>query len=193
VPTANLVFGLGYPSAGAIRFLAHHRHKGHHFADVDWDEKIHVVDGGGHDGAGAVAHDGARGGSLNPSLFDLRPVSYSSRIVAWSLTPSPMSQDRIDSLKAMLAQDANNSFVRYALAQALANGGNLAAAAQGYQDLIALDPLYVAAYFHGGQTYEKLGEVEKARAIYEQGIEACQRKGDSHTGSEIQGALDLLP
>lgn len=93
----------------------------------------------------------------------------------------------------MLAQDPSNSFVRYGLAQAYAGSGKLEDAVAAYRELLAADPMYVAAYFHGGQTLEKLGRVEEARDIYLQGLDACSRKGDLHTRGEIQGALDMLP
>jgi tetratricopeptide (TPR) repeat protein len=59
--------------------------------------------------------------------------------------------------------------------------------------LLAANPNYAAGYFHGGQTLEKLGRVEEARALYEQGIAVTARTGDAHTRSELQAALDLLP
>ena len=52
---------------------------------------------------------------------------------------------------------------------------------------------YAAGYFHGGQTLEKLGRVEEARALYERDIVVTTRPGDAHTRSELQAALDLLP
>ena len=55
-----------------------------------------------------------------------------------------------------------------------------------------VNPNYPAAYYHGGQTLEKLGRREDARALYRQGIEATTRIGDLHTRGEIQAALDLL-
>ncbi|MBI4904184.1 MAG: tetratricopeptide repeat protein [Acidobacteria bacterium] len=103
-----------------------------------------------------------------------------------------MSQDRLQSLQALLEQDPNNAFVRYGLAQALASAGKLTESVGAYRDLIARDPGYVAAYYHGGQTLEKLGDTDAARKIYEEGMEACKRKGDMHTHSEIQAALDML-
>lgn len=100
--------------------------------------------------------------------------------------------DRIEALRGMLAQDPNNSFVRYAFAQALAGDGKLQDAVNAYKELITANPDYVAAYFHGGQTLEKMGMIEEARSIYERGIEACQRTGDMHTRSELQAALDIV-
>lgn len=103
-----------------------------------------------------------------------------------------MSIDRLEALKSMLEQDPKNAFVRYGLAQALAQAGRLGEAVQSYRDLMAADPDYVAAYYHCGQTLEKMGRTDDARSVYEDGLVACTRKGDMHTRSEIQAALDIL-
>lgn len=93
----------------------------------------------------------------------------------------------------MLEQNPANSFARYALAQEFANGGQLDRAVEEYRALIAADVNYAAAYFHGGQAFEKLGRIEEAREMYEKGIEVTTRTGDGHTRSELEGALNLLP
>lgn len=103
-----------------------------------------------------------------------------------------MAIDRVQALQTLLEQDPGNSFIRYGLAQAYASDGKLQEAVACYRELIAANPDYVAAYYHGGQSLEKLGRVDDAREIYEQGIAACSRTGDSHTRSEIQAALDIL-
>ena len=59
-------------------------------------------------------------------------------------------------------------------------------------ELLAADPEYSAAYFHGGQTLEKLGKLDEARELYKAGVEVTSRKGDLHTRDEIRAALDLL-
>ncbi len=104
-----------------------------------------------------------------------------------------MATNRLDILKQMLAQDPNNSFARYGFAMELANGGQLEQAASEFEALLANDQSYVAAYYHGGQTLEKLGRLDEARMLYERGIEASTRKGDLHTRSEIEAVLSLLP
>ncbi|HLY15846.1 MAG TPA: tetratricopeptide repeat protein [Bryobacteraceae bacterium] len=100
--------------------------------------------------------------------------------------------NRLEMLRNLVAQNPNNSFSRYGLAMEYANSGDLEGAVREYQALLALNPNYSAAYYHGGQTLEKLGRREDARALYRQGIEATTRTGDQHTRSEIQAALDLL-
>lgn len=92
----------------------------------------------------------------------------------------------------MVTAKPNDSFARYGLAMEYANSGDLENAIREYQALLAANPNYSAAYYHGGQTLEKLGRREDARALYRQGIEATTRVGDLHTRSEIQAALDSL-
>ncbi|MDQ2842356.1 MAG: tetratricopeptide repeat protein [Acidobacteriota bacterium] len=104
-----------------------------------------------------------------------------------------MATNRLDILKQMLAQDPNNSFARYGLAMEYANSGDPAQAVTEFEALLEKDQSYVAAYYHGGQALEKLGRLDEARSMYLQGIEASTRKGDLHTRSEIEAALDLLP
>jgi tetratricopeptide (TPR) repeat protein len=104
-----------------------------------------------------------------------------------------MATNRLDMLKQMIAQDPKNSFARYGLAMEYAKSGQLADAVSEFRSLISGDQNYVAAYYHAGQALEKLGNVDEAKTMYEQGIEACNRKGDAHTRSEIEAALSMLP
>lgn len=93
----------------------------------------------------------------------------------------------------MLSQDPSNAFARYGLAMELVKSGELAGAVTEFRALLAHNPDYAAAYFHGGQALEKLGEIEQARDFYEKGIDVTRRTGDGHTRSELQAALDMLP
>jgi tetratricopeptide (TPR) repeat protein len=104
-----------------------------------------------------------------------------------------MATNRLALLKQMVEQDPTSSFARYGLAMELSNSGQFEDAVSEYRNLLTQDENYAAAYFHGGQTLEKLGRIEEARSTYEKGIEITTRKGDTHTRSEIQAALDLLP
>jgi Tfp pilus assembly protein PilF len=104
-----------------------------------------------------------------------------------------MATNRLDILKQMLEQDPGNTFARYGLAMEYAKSQDFAAAVAEFRGLLAQDESYAAAYYHGGQALEKLGEVEQARDLYKKGIEVTTRKGDAHTGAELQAALDSLP
>jgi Tfp pilus assembly protein PilF len=92
----------------------------------------------------------------------------------------------------MVDQNPTNSFMRYGLAMEYKNSGDLESALREFRTLLASTPDYSAAYFHGGQTLERLGRIEEARGMYVEGLEVTSRKGDLHTRDEIQAALDLL-
>ena len=103
-----------------------------------------------------------------------------------------MASNRLETLKSMVAQNPADSFSRYALALEYRNAGDLEAAIREFLSLIADNPEYTAAYYHGGQALERSGRPEEAREVYRKGIEITTRKGDLHSRSEIQAALDLL-
>jgi tetratricopeptide (TPR) repeat protein len=103
-----------------------------------------------------------------------------------------MASNRLDILKSMVEQSPGDSFARYGLAMEYRNTGDLEAAMGEFHALMAANPDYAPAYFHGGQTLERMGRLDEAREIYLQGIEVTTRSGDQHAKSEMQGALDML-
>src|ERR1700735_4864643 len=100
--------------------------------------------------------------------------------------------NRVGVLRNMVSQNPDDSFSRYGLAMEYARSGDLENAIQEYRALLAVNPNYSAAYYHGGQTLEKAGRREEARQLYREGLEATTRVGDLHARGEIQAALDLL-
>jgi len=103
-----------------------------------------------------------------------------------------MSSTRLETLKNMVAQQPGDSFLRYGLAMEYKNTGDLEAAIAEFRSLIEMNPDYSAAYFHGGQTLERLGKLDDARDLYREGIEVTTRLADLHARSELQAALDIL-
>ena len=103
-----------------------------------------------------------------------------------------MSDSRLDALRNLAAQDPANHFIRYGLAQELANTGQLEEAWVEFESLLAAKASYVPAYYHAAQTLQKLGRTEEARGIYRRGMQAAGDAGDDHTRSELEAALDLL-
>ena len=103
-----------------------------------------------------------------------------------------MTSTRLEILKGMVEQNPADSFARYGLAMEYRNTGDLEAAVGEFRALMAANPDYSPAYFHGGQTLERLGRIEEAREVYLEGIEVTTRSGDQHAKSEMQGALDML-
>ncbi len=103
-----------------------------------------------------------------------------------------MANSRIEILKSMVEQDPAGAFGRYGLAMEYVNSGELEAASEQFTALLEHNPNYAAGYFHGGQTLEKLGRTEDAKALYRRGIAVTTATGDGHTRSELEGALALL-
>ncbi len=99
---------------------------------------------------------------------------------------------RLEKLKELLALDPSNKLLGYGLAQELAGLGRHEEAAAQYQRVIESQPDYCAAYFHGAKTFEVLGRVEDARALYKRGMETAARVGDDHARAEMEAALLAL-
>jgi tetratricopeptide (TPR) repeat protein len=89
----------------------------------------------------------------------------------------------------MLAENPANAFARYGLAMELVQTGQLEPAVKEFEALLAAQPDYSAAYYHGGQTLEKMGRIDQAREWYRCGVESAR---DPHARSELQAALDIL-
>ena len=89
----------------------------------------------------------------------------------------------------MVDQNPTNSFMRYGLAMEYKNSGDLESALREFRTLLASTPDYSAAYFHGGQTLEKMGNLDQARDMYRRGIAVTR---DPHALSELRAALDIL-
>lgn len=89
----------------------------------------------------------------------------------------------------MLAAQPDNTFARYGLAMEHVRLGQLEQGVLEFETLLARQPEYSAAYFHGGQTLEKLGRIDDAREWYRRGVGVTR---DAHARSELQAALDIL-
>jgi Tfp pilus assembly protein PilF len=104
-----------------------------------------------------------------------------------------MATNRLEVLRALLAQNPGDRFTRYGLAMEFVRQGDMEQGITEFRNLLAVDPTYSYAYFHCGQTLEKIGNFEEARQMYETGIEAARKSGDQKAVAELTGALEILP
>lgn len=114
---------------------------------------------------------------------------YNRSLIKGGCYPNGLASPRIQALEQLLAQDPNNTFMRYGLAMEFVNTGDLPRAVVEFETVLKSDPSYGAAYYHGGQTLEKLDRLDDARSWYRQGIAATR---DAHARGELQAALDIL-
>jgi tetratricopeptide (TPR) repeat protein len=103
-----------------------------------------------------------------------------------------MPSERLEALRAILSQNPADPLARYGLAMENVKTGGYEAAIAEFRVLLEAHPDYLYAYFHSGQTLEKLDRIAEAKETYRRGIEAAVRKGDAHAREELQAALDRL-
>jgi len=100
--------------------------------------------------------------------------------------------DRIAVLTEILAQNPKDAFARYGLAMAYVSEGKTEDALREYGTAIENTPDYVPAYQMSAQVLMKLGRMDEAKARLEAGMAACERTGNAHAASEMQGMLDEI-
>jgi len=96
--------------------------------------------------------------------------------------------NRIDKIKAFLAESPKDSFLTFALAKEYEKLGDKKLALEQYLTLIENDPNYVGTYYHLGKLYEQLEEYATAFQTYKDGMKITRAAGDQHAFSELAGA-----
>lgn len=93
-------------------------------------------------------------------------------------------------LERSLADDPDDSFLRYGLALQCLREGDVAEGRERLRGLIADgNAESVAAYQQLGQSYLESGETELAREVLTTGIERARARGDWHAAAEMDGLL----
>lgn len=100
--------------------------------------------------------------------------------------------ERIQKLKAMLAQNDADSFVQHALALEYVKLGREGEAEALFQTLLARDERYVGSYYHLGKVMERTGKGEEAIAVYEKGMKVAKALNDTHAFNELRAAWEEL-
>jgi tetratricopeptide (TPR) repeat protein len=99
---------------------------------------------------------------------------------------------RREKIEAMLADDPGDTFLRYSLAMELDKEGDHAGSLGKFAELTRDNPPYVPAFFMAGQQLVRLGRLEEARAVLDDGIEAARAQNDLHAAGEMSEFLASL-
>jgi tetratricopeptide (TPR) repeat protein len=99
---------------------------------------------------------------------------------------------RREKIEAMLRDEPQDTFLRYALALEFEKEGRNDESLAGLQELAAGDPPYVPAFFQAAQQLARLDRIEEARAVLRNGIEVARAQGDAHAAGEMSEFLASL-
>ncbi len=96
-----------------------------------------------------------------------------------------MSGERIGQLRAMLAEEPGDLFIRYAIALEQKRAGNMEEAVNDLRSLLHDDPKYVAAYYQLALILADLGQTNEAIDACEAGSLQCIVTGDRKARAEL--------
>lgn len=92
----------------------------------------------------------------------------------------------------MLKHNADDTFLRYAVALEYVKLDQKEKAIQYLKSLVKDFPDYLATYYQLGKLLEEKGKTDKAIEIYKQGREVAKTQKDSKTLGELGEALMIL-
>ena len=96
---------------------------------------------------------------------------------------------RREKIEALLADDPNDSFLRYSLAMELDKEGQLDASAALFRGLMDDSPPQVAAFFMLAQQLTRQNQPLEASEVLRAGIEQAEVQGDAHAAGEMREFL----
>jgi tetratricopeptide (TPR) repeat protein len=98
----------------------------------------------------------------------------------------------IQALEKMLENGRDSALLRFGLAGALQQQGNLAAALEHLQSAVKQDPDFTAAWKALGKLQLEMGARDQARETWRQGIVVAGKRGDKQAQKEMQVFLRRL-
>jgi predicted Zn-dependent protease len=101
-------------------------------------------------------------------------------------------KSRKEQIEAMLADEPNDSELRYMLAMEHVSAGDDSGAVACFRELIARTSNYFPAYHMAGRALQRLGKISEARSLLQEGIPLALRQGNTHAAGEMQELLDNL-
>lgn len=103
------------------------------------------------------------------------------------------STQKIKRLARYIKKNPDDSFSKFALALEFLKQDAFEKARILFEDILRNDPDYVGVYYHLAKLYEMMDELNKARDLYNRGIEVASRQENTgRTTSELQEALAEL-
>lgn len=99
----------------------------------------------------------------------------------------PTKRNRIQQLEKFLEKDPKEAFSNYALALELVEVDQ-ERALRLFDFLLTSHPDYTATYYHAAAFHTELGNIDRAKSIYEEGIAVLKTTDDPKALQELQNA-----
>lgn len=96
-----------------------------------------------------------------------------------------MSDQRLDQLRAMLAEEPGDTFLRYAIALELKRRGDMEQAVANLEALLRDDPAHVPSYHQLALMLADMGRIAKALEACQAGALRCVITGDRKARREL--------
>ncbi|MGZ3809182.1 MAG: tetratricopeptide repeat protein, partial [Bacteriovorax sp.] len=92
----------------------------------------------------------------------------------------------------VLEIDEEDTIALYGMADIFFQRKDHVEAIKNLEKVISVDPKYSTAYLLLGKAYEALSNIDRARAIYQEGIVVASKSGDMMPANEMQSRLNQL-
>jgi tetratricopeptide (TPR) repeat protein len=99
---------------------------------------------------------------------------------------------RIESLRRQVGGPRDGALLRFTLARALRDAGDVAGALAEFEATLRFDPDYSAAWQAYGETLAAALRMDDARAAYLSGIACAERRGDTQAAKVMRVFLRRL-
>lgn len=96
---------------------------------------------------------------------------------------------RRQKIEAMLADEPDDTFLRYSLALELEKEGEHDRSLSALRDLMGDQPPYVPAFFMSARQLVHLGRLDDAKNCLRDGIQQAGQQGNSHAANEMNEML----
>lgn len=102
-----------------------------------------------------------------------------------------MDQERLKLLEQFVKEEPEDPFNWYALALEVSKL-NPSRAVELFGYVLEKHPEYLPTYYHAGNLFLSIGDLEKAKEILQAGINLASQKGEQKSLSELRTLLDEL-
>lgn len=100
-----------------------------------------------------------------------------------------MLNQRLEQLLDFLKQEPQDAFLLYAIALEYLKNDTKKAVIY-FEKLLKEQPKYTATYYQLAALYIDMEELEKAKNVFEQGIEICKEAGEQKNFEELKQAYE---